>query len=323
MLDCPKCENWFHGDCVGIKENEKQKIKKFKCQRCKEIESKHHLKCQNCLKFFEKPEDITTKKIRKFYCSSCLDKNSSLKITYYSIFDKLKKNGDSFSSSIKDKSKRIAPGGNVTVDHVQEKARKRQNVVYFSDQSKTISRNSKNISEVRNNIQDDMEYEKRKTKEENQFKKIITKKLMKQEEKEEEKEKKEIPLSEEVLIEIERLGGKYEGKPSRFYNGNIHLIPPSIQYFLDCQFDHVLVSEKFNILHLEINGEFKIKEWEEFKFLNENENDFILFGWGEILLAGLQFDEKQNYQDFNVYILDEKESFEGPYKLSQFLKEFV
>eukprot|EP01080_Neovahlkampfia_damariscottae_P011505 gene11505-4669_t len=337
-IQCPDCNNWFHGKCVGINKHQKTKIELFKCTRCKDIElrndefskkqkAREEIVCESCLNSFKKNEVLKPQEIRtisKFYCSECRLKNPSLKITHYSIFKDLKTNGNSFSTNVKDKSKRIAPGGKVTLDHVQTGARKRQDVDYFKNKSKLIVRDSKNIKEVRNTIQDDMEYEKRKREEDNQFKRVITEKLMKKEDScNEEEEEKPIPLNENVLAQIARLGGKYTGKPSRFYNGNIKFIPPSIQYFLDCEFDRVLVSQKFNILHLEINGEFKIKEWEEFTFLNDHPDDFILFGWGEVLLAGLQFDDSQDYEDFNVYVLDEKESVEGPYKLSEFLTEFI
>jgi len=36
MIGCDKCEEWYHGDCIDITEEESRFIKKFFCPRCRE-----------------------------------------------------------------------------------------------------------------------------------------------------------------------------------------------------------------------------------------------------------------------------------------------
>lgn len=37
MIGCDRCEEWYHGDCINITETEANKIRKFFCQKCREI----------------------------------------------------------------------------------------------------------------------------------------------------------------------------------------------------------------------------------------------------------------------------------------------
>jgi hypothetical protein len=286
---------------------------------CRGPSSKDHtIQCENCSEWFHygcvnltKPKAV---QISKYFCDGCIKKDSSLKIVYYALFKNLKHDGSIFSTRMKDRSKRVAGGGHITMDNVQSLTRKRDDLNYLNN-SKKIIRDSKNISEMRS-YQTNKSLLTKKKKEED----AILQNIIKVEEVEE--EEKPVPLSDAVLFEIERLGGKHIPKASRFYNGNILLIPPSIQYFVDFQFEKVLMSKSLDILHLEFNGEFKVKEWEEFSFLAGHENDYICFGWGEVMVVSLQFDKTQDFSDFNVYILEDKQDVEGPYKLSEFLKKF-
>lgn len=36
MIGCDSCEEWYHGDCIGITEKESKNIKQFFCVRCTE-----------------------------------------------------------------------------------------------------------------------------------------------------------------------------------------------------------------------------------------------------------------------------------------------
>uniref|UniRef100_UPI00336AEC94 CXXC-type zinc finger protein 1 n=1 Tax=Drosophila melanogaster TaxID=7227 RepID=UPI00336AEC94 len=35
MIGCDGCEEWYHGDCIGITEKEAKHIKQYYCRRCK------------------------------------------------------------------------------------------------------------------------------------------------------------------------------------------------------------------------------------------------------------------------------------------------
>ena len=34
MVFCDGCEEWFHGDCVGIKKRQADKLEKYLCPNC-------------------------------------------------------------------------------------------------------------------------------------------------------------------------------------------------------------------------------------------------------------------------------------------------
>lgn len=38
MICCDACEEWYHGDCIMITEKESKTIKKYFCDRCREID---------------------------------------------------------------------------------------------------------------------------------------------------------------------------------------------------------------------------------------------------------------------------------------------
>ncbi|EDO44902.1 predicted protein, partial [Nematostella vectensis] len=39
-VGCDSCQDWFHGACVGISENEADQLESYVCPRCKENQSK-------------------------------------------------------------------------------------------------------------------------------------------------------------------------------------------------------------------------------------------------------------------------------------------
>src|SRR5690606_11217488 len=133
-------------------------------------------------------------------------------------------------------------------------------------------------------------------------------------------EEKEASLSEAVLKQIERLGGKkVQDAQRRKYKTLPYYIPASIQEFIDHTYPEGLefASEQYDIDGIVFSQEFQIKEEMEYKFLIETE-DAILIGDGAVMIAARMKDPNQDMSDFNIYILDDndKDGVEGPYKLS-------
>lgn len=130
--------------------------------------------------------------------------------------------------------------------------------------------------------------------------------------------KEQKPLSEAVMKQIERLGGKYVSKSKRCYHKQKYEIPEPMQYFCDHKFPG-LKNAEYDIENIEFNGEFALDESNE--WLDKN-SDGMLIGDGDVLIAVKQKDTKQDMADFDVYIIDDAEEelqVEGPIKLSQFL----
>lgn len=44
-VGCDLCNNWFHGDCVGISEDESNTIDEFICKDCKHARESQELYC--------------------------------------------------------------------------------------------------------------------------------------------------------------------------------------------------------------------------------------------------------------------------------------
>lgn len=34
MIGCDACEEWYHGDCIGVNEKESKLIQRYFCNRC-------------------------------------------------------------------------------------------------------------------------------------------------------------------------------------------------------------------------------------------------------------------------------------------------
>lgn len=127
-------------------------------------------------------------------------------------------------------------------------------------------------------------------------------------------------LSIAVVNQLQRLGGMITIRPPRKYLG--HPIPSPIQSFCDILwlYGRNFFVPKYNA-EVEFSKEFLIEEWSEYKFLTDNK-DAILIGEGNVLVAARMKDKQQDIFDFNVYLLDDnaKETYEGPYKISEFLR---
>jgi len=77
-------------------------------------------------------------------------------------------------------------------------------------------------------------------------------------------------------------------------------------------------SNKYELEEVYFTGEYFIKNYEDYKWLKENE-DFIIFGDGDAMIASKQ-EEIQDEKDFNIYIIYDEKEVEGPIKLSEFLQ---
>jgi hypothetical protein len=136
-------------------------------------------------------------------------------------------------------------------------------------------------------------------------------------------------LSEKNVKYIELFGGIVKTKiDGRSYSLCEYEIPHPILQFLEAGFNEnrIFDIDKFNLQGISFCGEFVLTadETKEFKFLTDNK-DCLLFGDGDQLLACLQTDRNQNITDFNVYALfdEEKDTFKGPWKLSEILENMV
>jgi hypothetical protein len=257
-----------------------------------------------------------------------------------------------------DKSKRVAPGGNIdpkniisgtrtrtrydykTMTVLEGKEEKKTTKKVVNKPTKASKKSSENVEDVVEkmsnlNIEKEAKVETKPevvvvaepVKVEEKVEDKVEDKKVKQETKTRKKVQnaKELPkeLSTEVLKLIEKSGGKYEKQETRMYKDLIE-IPFSILQFLDHKFEGEFENETLEVSGIIFEGEFALEEEEanEFKFLKENK-DAMLIGDGEKLIACLLSDKKQDLTDFNLYILEDEnpEKVAGPYKLSQFLKD--
>lgn len=44
-VGCDLCNNWFHGDCVGITEEQSKEVNEFVCSECKHARETQELYC--------------------------------------------------------------------------------------------------------------------------------------------------------------------------------------------------------------------------------------------------------------------------------------
>ena len=63
MIGCDLCEDWFHGDCIDITEQESRFIKKFFCPKCREKDPSLAIKYKK--KKLEQAGKEVPKKIKK------------------------------------------------------------------------------------------------------------------------------------------------------------------------------------------------------------------------------------------------------------------
>jgi len=159
---------------------------------------------------------------------------------------------------------------------------------------------------------------KRKLKKENDF---LQEHIETLEEKVKESKIQKSILTEEVMKEIQRLGGQTKVSLPRKYLENVESIPESIQFFIDIEFKENISCSKYSINDFEFISEYGIDEKLEYPFLLNNP-DHILLGWGPNHMIGArQFDKNQDLSDFNIYVLNDDQKTVGPIKLSKFLKE--
>lgn len=322
LLKCQSCQLWAHYDCLELKEKYEHYLFKedYYCSSCLNTE------CSICKKTYtsDKKDMIECNKCKKWYHIDCI--NMSIR-TYKKYNDSdehyecypckgepipekrknLRKSSYKLGSSEDiDRSKRVAPGGEISSKHITDETR----VEY-----------SKNIMEERSKQAQIVEEKKGKEIKEKKENKFIEKKLeeMKETEKEEKIEKK--ILSDKVMKEVYRLEGKQKISASRSYLTNEEPIPESIQHFIDIEFKESIQCPKYKIDDFEFISEFDITEKNDYPFLKQH-NDYILFGWGaNHMICARQFDKNQDLSNFNIYILSDDKKAKGPIQLSDFLKE--
>jgi hypothetical protein len=252
-----------------------------------------------------------------------------------------------------DKSKRVAPGGNIDTKNIISGTRTRTRYDYktmtvldgkeekkttkkvVNKPTKASKKSSENVQEVVEKMSNLNIEKETKVEEKVETKPEVVAPVETVEEKVEEKtdDKKATKtrrkvqnskeLSPEVMKFIEKLGGKYEKEVTRMYKDLIEIPLPILQ-FIDHKFEGEFENKTLEVSGIIFEGEFALEEDEanEFKFLRENK-DAMLIGDGEKLVACLLDDKKQDLADFNIYILEDEnpEEVAGPYKLSQFLKD--
>lgn len=142
-----------------------------------------------------------------------------------------------------------------------------------------------------------------------------------------------VPLSDTVIAHLKRLKGVLPtgDEPSRHYSRNRIKLPKEIQYFLDVKWptkrsmgSDVKVKFKnddFQAYEIEFT-EYDLLQWDDYKFLRDH-NDACLIGDGNVIFCTLL--NQENLDDFNIFIIDDedKDSVEGPFKISEFLDKLV
>lgn len=328
LLKCDDCKKWFHYHCLNLTEEEyhtNSLLKHFSCPPCLstlycicqmpyvEKYKRTMIECDKCHEWYHIDCIQMTRKQynqyvhpqhgKPFECNQCLGKEFPPK----RIFER--KSHFRFGTSDEiDRSKRVAPGGNISRNNIKESPRKGES-----------SKNMKEIRETKFEIQEEKKEKVNQIKKENQSIRIKLGEL-KETEKKEEPQQQGL-LKEEVMKEVYRLEGKQKISASRRYLSNEEPIPENIQHFIDIEFKESIQCPKYKIEDFEFISEFDITEKNDYPFLKQH-SDYILFGWGaNHMICARQFDQNQDLSNFNIYILSEEKKTIGPIKLSDFLKE--
>ena len=137
-------------------------------------------------------------------------------------------------------------------------------------------------------------------------------------------------LNSNVINEIKRLNGsRIQSDKVRTYRNETLPIQSNIQYFLDFRFGKSkFYHEEQDLYKIEFVGEFTLPkdEWEEYKILKESTKRPLLFGYSDVAILCVFQDEKnQNFEDFDVWIIDHdaSEEPENIGKLSKFLSGLI
>jgi len=147
MIMCDKCQEWYHGSCVGISQQIGEKLEEYQCRSCLADEIKEALfkKCSNeCCANFVRPYSK--------YCSNyCGVKVQKLKLIEQSKLEKEKEDEDFFGGSAKDKSNFVSPFDKIELEQLNEKKKKLEKEIVDINDQLTIYRQhmekSRNIQE--------------------------------------------------------------------------------------------------------------------------------------------------------------------------------